>query len=39
MNGITELNIFYVLLSVVGFAFIFSIFLGPVLRVFKRFVP
>lgn len=39
MNGITELNIFYVLLSLMGFAFIFAVFLGFILRVFKRFVP
>ena len=39
MNGITELNIFYTLISCIGFAFIFTVFLGFVLRVFRRFVP
>ncbi len=39
MNGITELNIYYVLLSMVGFAFIFTCLLGVIFRVFKRFVP
>jgi hypothetical protein len=38
MNGITELQIYYILLSLMGFAFIFGIFLGVILRVFKRFV-
>jgi len=39
MNGLTELNIFYDLLSMLGFGVIFGIFLGFILRLFKRFTP
>ncbi len=39
MNGITELHIFYIWISVLAIAFIFIMLNGPVLRIFKRFVP
>lgn len=39
MNGITELHIYYVLISEIGIAFIFTCLLGPLFRIFKRFVP
>lgn len=38
MNGLSELQLFYILLSAIGFAFIFACFEGFLLRVFKRFI-
>jgi hypothetical protein len=39
MNGITELQIFYILISIVGMASAFGLLEGIILRLFKRFVP
>lgn len=39
MNGITELEIFYLFLSMIGFAFIFAILIGFIMFVFKKILP
>ena len=39
MNGITELHLYYVIISTIGIAFVFTCLIGPILRIFKRFIP